>query len=99
MSVSMVFSKGVRVAHGIWACFLLELLFLVSQVPQAVGRKDLRNAAPGMPPAGGSDPGSAANANHLSVARSPPALRVNRHTRAHGEHPSAGHSISRCDHQ
>src|SRR5882762_8369543 len=73
MSASMVFSKGGLQVHGIGVRFCVWVLVFVPQVLEAVGRKDLRTAAPvlGRPAGADSGLGSAANGFRPTAVRSP----------------------------
>jgi hypothetical protein len=81
MSASTVFSKDVLQAHGIWVLFCFGVAVFVPQILEAVGRKDLRAAAPvrGRNASVDSGPGSAASGFRLTAVRSLPPLPVARH--------------------
>src|SRR5580658_5693331 len=76
MSASMVFSKGALQAHGICVCFRFWVWLSVPRVLEAVGRKDLRTAAPVRDRGASADSGlgSATSGFHPTAVRSPPPL-------------------------
>src|ERR1041384_8188828 len=82
MSASKVFSKGDLRAHGIWVCFGFWVSVFVPRVLEAVGRKDLRNAAPVRDRGAGADSarGSATSGFRPIVVRFRPQLHEALHT-------------------
>jgi hypothetical protein len=75
----MVFSRGDLQAHGIWVCFWVSVF--VPRVLEAVGRKDLRNAAPVRDTGAGADSalGTATSGFRPIAVRFRPQLHEARH--------------------
>jgi len=86
----MVFSKGAPQAHGIWVCFRFWVWVSVPRVLEAVGRKDLRTAAPVLGRPAGADNGldSAISGFHLTAVRFLPQLHEAPHKRLPAVLPS-----------
>src|ERR1700751_4867423 len=109
MSASKVFSRGDLQVRGIWVwfCFAVWPLLLhvparalfVPQVLEAVGRKDLRTAAPVRDSSAGADSGrgSATNDFRLTAVRSLPPLHEAPHKLLPAALPSHFHPSGRCD--
>src|ERR1700675_4469947 len=98
MSASMVSSKGALQAHGIWVCFGFWVSVFVPQVLEAVGRKDLRNAAPVLGRRAGADSarGSATSSFRPIAVRSPPQLHAAPHKLLPAVLPSDSRPSLRC---
>src|ERR1700732_1225969 len=98
MSASKVSSKGAPQAQGIWFCFGLWVSVFVPQVLEAVGRKDLRNAAPIRGKRAGADIalGSATSGFRPSAVRSRPQLHEAPHLLSPAVLPSDSRPSLRC---
>src|ERR1700730_4004956 len=98
MSASKVSSKGAPQAHGIWVGFGYWISVFVPQVLEAVGWKDLWNAAPVRGRRAGADiaRGSATSSFRPSAVRSPPQLHEAPHILLPAVLPSDSRPSLRC---